>query len=491
MLTRLTRLTMARRRLVLAAAALFLAVAGLLGGGVAGELSGGGFDDPDAESTRASRVLLEQFGTGEPNLVLLVSAPGGVAEPAAVGSATELVERLAAEPGVTQVTSWWTSGRPDGLRSDDGTKAAVLARIVGGEDDAVARAEELREAYAQPYEGLEVSVGGLAATFAEIGTTIEHDLIRAEAIAIPITMLLLVLVFGSAVAATLPLLVGVLSILGTFLTLHLLVQVTDVSVYSVNLATALGLGLGIDYALFMVTRHREELAAGRSVSEAVLTTVRTAGRTVLFSALTVLLSLSALLVFPLYFLRSFAYAGIAAVVFAALGALVVLPAALAGLGSRIDRLDLRRPLRRLLRLPEPRPASLDTGFWSRIAHAVMRRPWPMARPWCCCSCSRQRPSARCSSGSRTTGCCPATPPPTRSRRRCVRSSRAARPWPCRSSSPRPVAPGTSTSRRTPSRSLSSTASSGSTPPPDPSRAVSSWSRPVRRAAGSPRAAGPS
>jgi len=368
---------MARRRLVLAAAALFLAVAGLLGGGVAGELSGGGFDDPDAESTRASRVLLEQFGTGEPNLVLLVSAPGGVAEPAAVGSATELVERLAAEPGVTQVTSWWTSGRPDGLRSEDGTKAAVLARIVGGEDDAVARAEELREAYAQPYEGLEVSVGGLAATFAEIGTTIEHDLIRAEAIAIPITMLLLVLVFGSAVAATLPLLVGVLSILGTFLTLHLLVQVTDVSVYSVNLATALGLGLGIDYALFMVTRHREELAAGRSVSEAVLTTVRTAGRTVLFSALTVLLSLSALLVFPLYFLRSFAYAGIAAVVFAALGALVVLPAALAGLGSRIDRLDLRRPLRRLLRLPEPRPASLDTGFWSRIAHAVMRRPWPI------------------------------------------------------------------------------------------------------------------
>ncbi len=229
MLTRLTRLTMARRRLVLAAAALFLAVAGLLGGGVAGELSGGGFDDPDAESTRASRVLLEQFGTGEPNLVLLVSAPGGVAEPAAVASATELVERLAGEPGITQVSSWWTSGRPDGLRSADGTKAAVLARIVGGEDDTVMRAEELREAYAQPYEGLAVGVGGLAATFAEIGTTIEHDLIRAEAIAIPITMLLLVLVFGSAVAATLPLLVGVLSILGTFLTLHLLVQVTDVS----------------------------------------------------------------------------------------------------------------------------------------------------------------------------------------------------------------------------------------------------------------------
>lgn len=378
MLTRLARLALVRRRLVLLTTVLFLAVAGSLGGGVAAELSGGGFDDPQAESTQAARILEQQFGSGAPNLVLLVTAPGGVDDPAAVASATELVAQLAAEPGVTQVSSWWTSGRPGGLRSRAGDKAVVLARLPGADDAAVTRVEELAPRYGQPYEGLDVQVGGRAQVFSEVGHTIERDILRAESIAVPITMVLLVLVFGSAVAASLPLLVGVLSILGTFLTLHLLVGVTEVSVYSVNLATSLGLGLGIDYALFMVTRHREELARGRSVTDAVITTVRSAGRTVLFSALTVLLSLSALLVFPLYFLRSFAYAGIASVVFAALGAIVVLPAALAALGHRIDSLDLRKPLRRALGLPAPRPAGLDDGLWSRIAHVVMRRPWPIA-----------------------------------------------------------------------------------------------------------------
>jgi RND superfamily putative drug exporter len=377
-MSRLGRLVLLRRRLVLLATVLFLAVAGTLGGGVAAELSGGGFEDPQAESTQAARILEAQFGSGAPNLVLLVTAPGGVEDPAAVASATELVDQLAAEPGVTQVASWWTSGRPDGLRSRDGSKAVILARIPGADDAAVLRVEELGPRFAGDYEGLDVQVGGRAQTFVEVGATVEHDIIRAESVAIPLTMVLLVLVFGSAVAASLPLLIGVLSILGAFLTLHLLVGVTDVSVYSVNLATSLGLGLGIDYALFMVTRHREELARGRSVTDAVLTTISTAGRTVLFSALTVLLSLSALLIFPLYFLRSFAYAGIAAVLFAAIGAIVVLPAALGALGHRVDSLDLRKPLRRALRLPAPKPAGLDDGFWSRIAHLVMRRPWPIA-----------------------------------------------------------------------------------------------------------------
>jgi RND superfamily putative drug exporter len=378
LLTRLAGLAVARRRLVLVVTALFLAIAGAFGGGVAAELSGGGFDDPDSESVRAAQVLEEQFGAGAPNLALLVSAPDGVDDPAAVAAGQALVARLAAEPGVTEVTSWWTSGRPDALKARDGSSAVVLARLTGADDAAVTRVEELAPDYRGEFQGLQVEVGGQAEVFSEVGHTIERDILRAEAIAIPITVVLLVLVFGSAVAAGLPLLIGVLSILGTFLTLHLLVQVTDVSVYSVNLATSLGLGLGIDYALFMVTRHREELARGASVAQAVLTTVRTAGRTVLFSALTVLLSLSALLVFPLYFLRSFAYAGIASVVFAALGAVVVLPAALAALGHRVDSLDLRRPIRRLLRRPAPKPAGLDEGFWSRIAHGVMRRPLPVA-----------------------------------------------------------------------------------------------------------------
>ena len=379
LLTRLAGLAVARRRLVLVVTALFLAVAGTFGGGVAAELSGGGFDDPDAESVRAAQVLEEQFGSGAPNLVLLARAPNGVDDPAAVAAGEALVARLSAEPGISGVTSWWTSGRPDALKARDDSSAVVLARIAGADDAAVTRVEELAPSYRGEFRGLQVEIGGQAEVFSEVGHTIERDILRAEAIAVPLTMVLLVLVFGSAVAAGLPLLIGVLSILGTFLTLHVLAKTTDVSVYSVNLATSLGLGLGIDYALFMVTRHREELARGLSVPAAVVATVRSAGRTVLFSALTVLLSLSALLVFPLYFLRSFAYAGIAAVVFAALGAVVVLPAALAALGHRVDRLDLRRPLRRLLRLPAPRPSGVgDDGFWSRVAHLVMRRPLPIA-----------------------------------------------------------------------------------------------------------------
>ena len=378
LLSRLAGVAVARRRLVLVLTTAFLALAGALGGGVAQELSGGGFDDPGAESVAAAQVLEEQFGSGAPNLVLLVRAPQGVDSPQAVAAGTALAQRLAEEDGVVQVTSWWTAGRPDSLKARDGSSAVVLARLTGGDETAVDRVEELAPDYRGQFQGVDVQVGGQAMVFSEVGHTIERDILRAEAIAVPITMILLVFVFGSAIAAGLPLLIGVLSILGTFLTLHLLVQVTDVSVYSVNLATALGLGLGIDYSLFMVTRYREELARGRATTDAILTTVRTAGRTVLFSGLTVLLSLGALLVFPLYFLRSFAYAGIAAVVFAAIGAVFVLPAALAALGPRIDSLDLRRPVRRLLGRPERPPVATSEGFWSRTAHLVMRRPIPIA-----------------------------------------------------------------------------------------------------------------
>ena len=353
---------------------LFLAVAGALGGGVAKELSGGGFSDPKAPSSVAATALARTFGGGAANLALLVTAPGRVDDPAATQAGRDLVQRLSGEPGVVSVVSYWTSGRSASLRSRDGREALILARLTGADDAAVKRVRDLAPRYRGDFEGLRVAVGGQAETFREVGDTIEHDIIRAESIAIPVTAVLLVLVFGSAVAALLPLLVGVLSILGTFLSLHLLVQVTPVSVYAVNLATSLGLGLGIDYSLFLLTRYREELALGRGTHNAVAETLRTAGRTVLFSALTVLLSLSAMLVFPLYFLKSFAYAGISAVLFAAVGALVVLPAALAGLGHGIDRLDLRRPLRRLLRRPPVAERAEDAGAWHRIAMAVMRRP---------------------------------------------------------------------------------------------------------------------
>jgi RND superfamily putative drug exporter len=371
-LTRLAPVLVARRRLVLVLAVLFLALAGGLGGGVAKELSAGGFDDPKAESEVAARALENTFRTGASNFLLLVRTPSGVDGADAAGTA--LTAKLAGEKGVTDVVSYWTAGKAETLRSKDGTQALVLARLTGTQDDRVKRAEALGEQYAGTFQSLDVRTGGEFAVYAEVGSTIEHDILRAESIAIPVTAVLLVLVFGSAVAASLPLLVGVLSILGTFLSLHVLHGFTDVSVYSVNLATSMGLGLGIDYSLFLVTRFREELRRGHPVPAAVAETLRTAGRTVLFSALTVMLSLSALLVFPLFFLKSFAYAGIFAVLFAVLGALVVLPAALAALGHRVDSLDLRRPVRRALRMSPPRVKELDEGFWHRVAVTVMKRP---------------------------------------------------------------------------------------------------------------------
>ncbi len=373
MLTRLAPVLVARRRLVLVLAFVFLALAGGLGGGVATELSGGGFADPKQQSELAAAELDHTFHTGASNFLLLVKTPAGVDQAAGPGAA--LTARLAQQKGVADVVSYWSAGRPDTLRSKDSSQALVLARLTGSQDAAVKTAKALATSFdGTATGGLSVRTGGEFAVYAEVGDTIEHDIIRAESIAIPVTAILLVLVFGSAVAASLPLLVGVLSILGTFLSLHVLHGFTDVSVYSVNLATSLGLGLGIDYSLFLVTRYREELAFGRTVPDAVAQTLRTAGRTVLFSAVTVMLSLGALLVFPLFFLKSFAYAGISAVLFALLGALVVLPAALAALGHRVDSLDLRRPLRKALRLQPPRVKAVDEGFWHRVAVTVMRRP---------------------------------------------------------------------------------------------------------------------
>jgi len=203
--------------------------------------------------------------------------------------------------------------------------------------------------------------------FSEVGSTIEKDLQRAESIAIPITMLLMLLVFGALVASGLPAVIGAVAVLGSFLALFLTTQVTSVSIFAINLVTALGIGLGIDYALFIVTRFREELARGRDPHEAVIRTVATAGRTVVFSGITVGIALSALLVFPQFFLRSFAYAGIATTALAVIAAVVVLPALLAVLGTKVNRF---RVLRGSMEVT-------DHGFWYRLSQFVMARPWPV------------------------------------------------------------------------------------------------------------------
>ncbi len=369
MLRRVALLSVRRRRLILVLAAVGFAVAGGLGGGVADHLSSGGFDDPSSESSRADRVLEDRFEAGTPNVVLLVTADdGSVDDPRVAAAGRELTEELDREPDVVQAASYWSLDSAPPLRSRDGDRALVVARIEGTQNDVSDRAKELKERFVGPIDGAIVEMGGFAAVFNEIGTTIEDDLVRAELIALPLTLILLLLVFRSVVAATLPLVIGALSVVATFLVLRVLTGFTEVSVFALNLTTAMGLGLAIDYSLFVVSRYREELAAGHPPPGAVVRTVRTAGRTVAFSALTVAASLCALLVFPLAFLRSFAYAGVAVAALAGLSAVVILPALLAVLGHRIDALALRR-----------RPARpTGEGVWHRVATAVMRRPIPIA-----------------------------------------------------------------------------------------------------------------
>ncbi|WP_030685211.1 MMPL family transporter [Streptomyces globisporus] len=370
-----TRLVTARPRLTLLVALVLTALAVLAGGGVADRMGSGGWEDPAAESTYATKALERQFPGSQPNVLLLVDAGGARTEggaavdaPAVAAEARKLAERLDAEPGVEGVGSYWSTGSP-ALRSEDGRQAVIAARIPGEEKDAAAVLDRIAPAYRGTHGPVEVSLGGGLAVRHEMQTVIQEDLLRAELIALPVTLVLLVMVFGSAVAALLPLGVGIVAILGTNAVLRGITEFTDVSVFAQNLTTALGLGLAIDYALFVVRRYREELAAGADTYTAVRTTLRTAGRTVLFSALTVAVSLAAMLVFPQYFLRSFAYAGIAVVLLAAAAALTLLPAALVLLGDRVNALDLWRLLRRGR---APKEAGEGAG-WGRAAALVMRR----------------------------------------------------------------------------------------------------------------------
>ncbi|MEU9708436.1 MMPL family transporter [Streptomyces sp. NPDC047967] len=341
-----TRFVTARPRLALLAALVITALAVFAGSGVADRMGSGGWQAPDAESTYATEVLAREFPASQPNLLLLVdSGSAGVDDPAVAAEAARLAERLKAEPGISGVGSYWETASP-ALRSEDGREAVIAARIGGDEKTAGETLDRLAPDFAGERGPVTVSLGGPVAVQHEMQTIIQEDLLRAELIALPVTLVLLVMVFGSAVAAMLPLAVGIVAILGTNAVLRGLTEFTDVSVFAMNLTTALGLGLAIDYALFIVRRFREELAAGADTRTAVGTTLRTAGRTVLFSALTVAVSLSAMLVFPQYFLRSFAYAGIAVVLLAAAAALILLPAAFVLLGPRINSLDLRRLFRR-------------------------------------------------------------------------------------------------------------------------------------------------
>jgi len=367
MLNRLAHVTVRYRRLILGLTVLFMVVAAVLGTRAFGVLEDGGFEDPSSESARAVDVR-DALGAGDPGIVVLATAVGGDVDGAvAVAEGETLSTELAGLDGVVRVASYWTAGSPPPLRDAEGGAALVLVQIGpdADGDEIVAAVEDVAK---RTSGALTLGIGGGEAVGAAFGETIEGDLARAEAIAVPITLILLVLVFGGLLAASLPLFVGVIAALGTFLSLFVIGSLTDVSVFAINLTTALGLGLAIDYSLFIISRYREELRAGRSVEGAVVRAVETAGRTVALSGFTVAVSLSALLVFPQYFLRSFAYSGVAVVLLAMTASLVALPAMLAVVGTRIDSL-------RVFKVRGERRE--EDGFWYRTASRVMRRPVPV------------------------------------------------------------------------------------------------------------------
>jgi putative drug exporter of the RND superfamily len=383
MLHQIARLAIAAPRRILAVAALVMVAAAIFGLPVAKSLSPGGFQDPASESARAIHVLTDKFGQSDQQLVILVTAPGGAQSAEARQVGTDIVDRLKRAAGVFNVSSAWTAPatNPGHLAADlvskDGKSGLIVANLKGGENYAQNYAKTLSKQVVYGRGAVAVRAGGVATVYAQINHQNERDLLLMESIAIPLSFLVLVWVFGGLLTAALPVGLGGLAIVGSMSVLRLISFGTDVSTYALNLSSALGLALAIDYTLLIISRYRDELADGRGRDEALIRTMATAGRTVLFSATTVALSMAVMVLFPMYFLKSFAYAGVATVAFVAVAAIVVTPAAIVLLGPRLDALDVRRLARRILGRQDPVRKPVEQVFWYRSTKFVTRRAVPI------------------------------------------------------------------------------------------------------------------
>ncbi len=338
---------------------------------VFGNLKGGGYDNPNSDSARVLEILESEFGVDPVELIVLVDLPGQADSMTPSGPeffplVQDLTDEIADIEGVKSAVNYYMLGSPAQLKSEDGRLIYLLVDL----DNSVNQApivKQIVDQYTGDYRGADVHVSGFGAVTKAINEQIESDIIRAEIVAVPIVIILLLFVFGSLVAAGLPLFVGGLAIVGSFFVIWVASQFTDVSIFSLNLITGLGLGLGIDYSLLVVNRFREERAAGNDVQTAVINTVASAGKTVVFSGLTVALVLVSMAFFPQYFLQSFALAGVSVVTLAVIGAAIAVPAQLNLLGDRVNKL---RVLKRDL-------TPKDTGFWEKVARFTMRRPLPI------------------------------------------------------------------------------------------------------------------
>ena len=342
-------------------------VAGTVGSMAFSRLDTAGYSDPSSDSYKVYEYLTDELKLSDPAVVIVVdSGSTDVTDPGVTQKGLALEKKIGQEVGVSKTLSYWSSGGEAIMKSSDGKAAYIL--VYGDEDPFTPQGQELgsyfQKNYDGAYDGLTLYAGGVGVVSSAISEKIADDLKIAELISIPLTFILLAFVFGALAASAMPLIVGVAAILGAFFILYLFTLFTNVSIYALNLTTGMGLGLGIDYALLMVNRFREELARGKSVEDSIVSTMGSAGKTVFYSGMTVLVTLLSLTFFPLPFLKSFGYAGVSVVALAVVGAILGLPPILALMGSKIDKGVVRRSA----------ITPKDDGRWAQTARLVMKRP---------------------------------------------------------------------------------------------------------------------
>jgi RND superfamily putative drug exporter len=363
----LGHLLVRRRKAALALFIIGIILSGVFGSLIFSRLDAGGYSDPKSDSYKVYEYLRDDLKINDPSVVLVVDAGNrDITSPDVVQEAKSLEAKIAQEEGITKTLSYWSSGGEATLKSKDGRAGYIL---IYGESDAFSpESQELGAVFQDKYEGnygsFTLYPGGVSVVGNAISEKIAEDLKIAEIVSIPLTFILLAFVFGALAASAMPLIVGVAAIIGAFFILYLISLFTNVSVYALNLTTGMGLGLGIDYALLMVNRFREEIHHGKNVQDSIVTTMATAGKTVFYSGLTVLVTMVSLTFFPLPFLKSFGYAGVSVVALAVVGALFGLPPILALLGKKIDKGVIRKSS----------ITPKEDGRWAQTARFVMKRP---------------------------------------------------------------------------------------------------------------------
>ncbi len=366
MFERLGHFIAKRKKAVLSLFLLTTILSGAIGSQVFSRFDSGGYSDPNSDSVKVWEYLEDTFKVKDPAVVLVVDAKDkSVDDPAVVAAAQKLEAEVRGEETAESVLSYWSSGGAPSLKSKDGNSAFIFIYLKSTDFTEIDRSGGYyQDKYDGAYGDLEIYASGGAVFANAINGRIQNDLKISEAISIPLTFLLLIFVFGAMAASAMPLVVGITAILGTFLVMYLLTLFTDVSIFALNLTTGLGLGLGIDYALLIVNRFREELAKGLDNESAIVNTLRSAGKTVFYSGLTVVLTLISLTFFPQNFLKSMGYAGAAVVALAVLGALIPLPAILAIIGKKVNKGTVRKS----------GLVQKEDGRWAQVSRFVMRRP---------------------------------------------------------------------------------------------------------------------